>query len=414
MEDTVQEVTRKQVVKEYMAACTESFKEKTILSAWRKSGILPFDPGRFTSHDFGPSVPSSFKAPLPKSFSMPPTDPELYNDNHSVDKAPHSSPIQYLNALAQPYLPLHEGGEPQLRGGPQGDPPNCMSLPPLLSTTHNHHLCSQTHTLKPTSLDEWLTASEMRIKELEHEGKRVKELECKVERLGTYCVLSRGMITQLLKWVNTKENKKKTAAHAKKTTREARVLTSEEGHEELQQLHEESCQKELHQINELAQKAAEDLAQHKCRADPTHIFTGLLNKSWCKEELADIAAALSLLDSGKKDDIFERIMAAFDENPGLKTNPHFKGLFHSHPQKQACHDDGAPVAGPSNPTSTPSKSLSPPIIPPSTMALWDYPIYTSSPFILASGLQHLMDADQLNTRLINIHKIPTYIILRPS
>lgn len=154
MEDTVQEVTRKQVVKEYMAACTESFKEKTILSAWRKSGILPFDPGRFTSHDFGPSVPSSFKAPLPKSFSMPPTDPELYNDNHSVDKAPHSSPIQYLNALAQPYLPLHEGGEPQLRGGPQGDPPNCMSLPPLLSTTHNHHLCSQTHTLKPTSLDE--------------------------------------------------------------------------------------------------------------------------------------------------------------------------------------------------------------------------------------------------------------------
>lgn len=123
MEDTVQEVTRKQVVKEYMAACTESFKEKTILSAWRKSGILPCDPGRFTSHDFGPSVPSSFKAPLPKSFPMPPTDPELYKDNHSVDKAPHSSPIQYLNALAQPHLPLHEEESPNSEGALKEIPP---------------------------------------------------------------------------------------------------------------------------------------------------------------------------------------------------------------------------------------------------------------------------------------------------
>ena len=196
------------------------------------------------------------------------------------------------------------------------------------------------------SVDGRLAASENRIKELERD----------VEKLGAYCVLSGGIITRLQKRVNTKENKKKTAARAKKTTGEARVLTSEEGREELQQLREESHQKELHQNEELAWKAAEDLARHKLRADPTHTFTGTLNKSRRKEELADIAAALSLSDSGKKDDIFERIMKEFDENPGLKTNPRFEGLFRvqSRPRKRARVDDGAPVAGPSNTTITPS------------------------------------------------------------
>jgi hypothetical protein len=81
MEDTGQEVTWQQVVKEYMAACTKSFKETTILSAWRKSRILPFDPKRFMAHNFGPSIPSSFKVPLPSSFLMPPTCPELPSDD---------------------------------------------------------------------------------------------------------------------------------------------------------------------------------------------------------------------------------------------------------------------------------------------------------------------------------------------
>jgi hypothetical protein len=417
MEDSGQEITRQQVVKEYMAARTESFKEKTILSAWRNSGISPFDPDRFSSHDFGPSIPSSFKAPLPKSFPMPPTDPESpddddisvvdegFNDDdieweneesnegeegnadgdcadhlnldiwnelpvlaespainqHSLSPPPHSSSTPLpLDALAQPCLPHEEGGEP--RGGPQGDPPSCMELPPPSSTAHSYTFRSQTRSQSKStshlsqaapakSVDERLAATEKRIKELERE----------VEKLGTYCILSGGVITRLQKRVNTKENKKKTAARAKKTTGEARVLTSEEGRQELQQLREESRQKELRQNEELARKAAEDLARRKRRADLTHTFTGGLNKSRRKEELADIAAALSLLDSGKKDDIFERIMKEFDENPGLKTNPRFEGLFQSRPRKRARVDDGAPTAGPSTATNMPlSKSWLPP------------------------------------------------------
>ena len=75
-----------------------------------------------------------------------------------------------------------------------------------------------------------------------------------------HCVLSGVIITCLQKKVNMKETKKKSSACAKKTTGEARVLTSKEGHQELQQLCEKSWQKEMHQNAELAWKAAEGQA----------------------------------------------------------------------------------------------------------------------------------------------------------
>jgi hypothetical protein len=376
MEDSGEGVTRQQVVKEYMMACTESFKETTILSAWRKSGIAPFNPGIFTSKDFGPSIPSSFKPPLPMSFLMQPDgdDPELSDDHVSVDDGSESEgesdegnvseqeveeSADHLNqdignelpflaeatrvpcststpSFLPPPLSLDAPSPLQhcLSHEEGGEPPSHMDLPTHSSTgTHSYHLRHQSPTSQSVSplsqpdpletINERLTASE----------KRVTKLQCEVEKLEAYCVLSGGIITRLQKRINNKENKKKSSARAKKTTGEARVLTSEEGRQELQQLCEESRQKELHQNKELAWKATEDQAQCERRADSAHTFTGSLNKSRRKEELADIAAALLLSDSGKKDDIFDRIVKEFDAHPELKTNPRFEGLFHSRPRK---------------------------------------------------------------------------------
>ena len=72
MNDTGEGITRPQVVKEYMIAHTKSFKETTILSAWKKCGILPFDPGRFMAKDFGPSIPTLFSPPYPTHFQCHP------------------------------------------------------------------------------------------------------------------------------------------------------------------------------------------------------------------------------------------------------------------------------------------------------------------------------------------------------
>lgn len=389
MDDSGEGITRQQVVKKYMAARTESFKETTILSAWRKSGISPLNPGMFTAEDFGPSIPSSFKAPLPNSFPMPHdgNDPEsLDNDHVSVDgehddlefegqnkegegdeddESEQEDRADRLNQdinndlpfLAQtttitpslstspPSLALNASTQPPqlcLSHEEGGEPPSCMEQPSHSSTNaHRYNLRHQTHTVQAECASQSAPLSPPNTPKSVNEqlAERVKELENKVDVLEAYCVLSGDTITRLQKRINSKENKKKTSARAKKTTGEARVLTSEEGRQELQQLREETQQKEQRQNEELARKAAEDQARCKCRADPTHTFTGSLNKSRRKEELADIAAALSLSDSGKKDDLFERIMQEFEANPDLKTKPRFEGLFQSRPRKRARIDD---------------------------------------------------------------------------
>ena len=95
---------------------------------------------------------------------------------------------------------------------------------------------------------------------------------------------------------------------------------------------------------------AEDQAQHKWRADISYIFTGPLNKARRKEELEDIALALSLSDSGKKDDIYNRIAKEFEENPNWRLEPRFEGLFTSRQKRPRLGTSDVPgMAGPSTP-----------------------------------------------------------------
>jgi hypothetical protein len=113
---------------------------------------------------------------------------------------------------------------------------------------------------------------------------------------------------------------------------------------ELQELREEARQKE--------QQQAEDEARRKRRADTSRVFAGPLNKTRRKEELGDIAAALALPDSGKKDALLERIFAFFEEHPELKKDPRFEGLFSSRQKRPRSND--IPEAGPSNTPSPPN------------------------------------------------------------
>jgi hypothetical protein len=138
-----------------------------------------------------------------------------------------------------------------------------------------------------------------------------------------------GSLTQLQNQLQSKGKKKGT--HKKRTQAKARVLTSKEGRLELQQLCKEARLKEEQQAEEAAWKATEDEAQPKRRADASHIFTGPLTMARRKGDFEDIAAALALLDEGKKDDILERISKHFEDHPDLKTSQRFEGLFNPHP-----------------------------------------------------------------------------------
>ena len=107
--------------------------------------------------------------------------------------------------------------------------------------------------------------------------------------------------------MTTKQAQKGASIRTKNINVDTRVLTSVEGRREVQWLRKEATEKEWLLNEALTQKAAEDQARWKRRADISYIFTGPLNKARRKEELEDIALALSLSDSGKKDDIYNRI-----------------------------------------------------------------------------------------------------------
>ena len=283
MDNTGKGITRQQVVKEYMTAHTKSFKETTILSTWKKSRILPFNPEIFTSKDFGPSIPSLFKAPLPKSFPVQfdDSDSDSSGDHVSVDNGSESEEenneddaseeevahVDHLNqdtaselpfsaqattitnsSLPSPLSPLSLDAPTQLMQHclsheEGGGPPTRMDLPTHSSTTGNTHCYNfhcQSSLLAPTSqsvsqpsppvppqsVDERLAASEKRNEELQYE----------LEKLKAHCALSGSMVNCLQKKLNCKETKKLSSARVKKTTGEARVLMSEEGCQELQQL----------------------------------------------------------------------------------------------------------------------------------------------------------------------------------
>jgi hypothetical protein len=195
----------------------------------------------------------------------------------------------------------------------------------------------------PTSAEK-LTESEQRVQELQAQ---LDAAQAEIDTLRTHCYFSSGVISCQQKQLYSRDAKKRGSGRAKKINVEARVLTSQEGRQELQQLREDTQSKEQRRQQDLAQKAVGDEAQRKHRADPTRTLVGPLNKSRRKEDLEDIAVALALLESGKKDEIFERITMHFERHLGLKSDPRFEGLFNSRHTKRP-RTDNAPVAGPSS------------------------------------------------------------------
>ena len=176
------------------------------------------------------------------------------------------------------------------------------------------------------------------------------ELKHKIEELKTHCYFTGDSVKWLQKQVNTKQAQKGALICTKNINVDARVLTSVEGRREVQRLCKEATEKEWLLNEALTQKAAEDQARRKRRADISYIFTGPLNKARQKEELKDIALALSLSDSGKKDDIYNRIAKEFKENPNWRLEPCFEGLFTLHQKcPQLGTSDVPGMAGPSTP-----------------------------------------------------------------
>ena len=407
LDETGESITRRTLVREYMTARTMSITEDLVVSAWRRSGIRPLNPQVFTEEDYAPSYASSINPPLPVSFPGLANSPnsshlfcgEIEGNNDpgaDSDAASDASGLNDVTRGSSSKLMLNQAPDQEITTNfpllapsrPTTPPPHSNETrsilceegrrePPNQPGAQGHSLCRMQIPFPPpvpvnTSLDaprhqtrsvsrsasctssrgyttQSVTSEHVKVlketrEELKAAQKRIEELENSSGELRTHCHFMHGLVTQLQNQLQAKGKKRGT--HAKRTTVEARVLTSEEGRLELQQLREEARQKEHRQAEETARKATEDDARRKRRADHSRVFTGPLNKSRRKEELEDIAVALALPESGKKDELLERICNHFDTHPELKTTVRFEGLFNSRPRKRPRLAD-TPVAGPS-------------------------------------------------------------------
>ena len=86
------------------------------------------------------------------------------------------------------------------------------------------------------------------------------ELKHEIEELKTHCYFTGDSVKWLQKQVNTKQAQKGASICAKNINVDARVLTSVEGHCEVQRLCKEATEKEWLLNEALTWKAAEDQA----------------------------------------------------------------------------------------------------------------------------------------------------------
>lgn len=63
-------ITRDTVIHEYMTIRAKYMTERTIISAFRRSGMWPINPGIFDAQDFAPSLHSSTQNSAPSSYPL--------------------------------------------------------------------------------------------------------------------------------------------------------------------------------------------------------------------------------------------------------------------------------------------------------------------------------------------------------
>jgi hypothetical protein len=319
LEETGESLARPDVVKEYLTAQIDAVDKEIILAAWRKSGIRPLNPNVFTEKDFAASFSSSINLPFPASFPggpnqlTPPSDDRQYKENEgsedmesnhpsepgsSVEK-PHGNttpdrgfispthlpvldpttglscltfpPLSALlnlppqNAPHSPCLHHQEGGEPsdqsRARGQPSGD---CMQIHPVFIMPNP--ILRQTQSMScPVSRSASLTSAILSMdyvhsleEQLAEAKRHIKELKHDKDILTVHCISAQDVVIQQQKKLYLRTKSKGTLSNTRGTTVAARVLTSEEGHHELEQLQEVVCLKGQQQVEETARKSAEE------------------------------------------------------------------------------------------------------------------------------------------------------------
>jgi hypothetical protein len=227
-EKTDQHIQASDVVREYLAAHDESFKESTIQKAWSKSGIDVDEDGQpkctpkiFTANDFAPSVSSSTQLNLPEGYPIDETNPsssKAGSDDGCLTDSPDHSNSRPLTVTRHSKCILAHEPETELEIEPL---PQLNSDP--VSDSENDGDISET--------DEVVMSSVLkhRFAKLTSKAARYKH-QC--DEASAHAILAASHIHRLQGQLNAKT--KKNNAGARNILVPSRVITTEEGRIEAQ------------------------------------------------------------------------------------------------------------------------------------------------------------------------------------
>ena len=352
IEDTGEEMPREQFVKHYMEVRQKTFKESTIINAFRKSGCWPINPDVFTEEDYTPSITTSTT-----STHVPSSYPRMATQ-HEDDQADQASDASDSNPESGD-SDSNESSDEHATNPAVHVPQASYPVLPSGSTT------TTTTSFLPTPIPPSVFYAQTRSRSKLHPGRvpaptfqaenaelqaRVTVLESRVATAEAHAALAHTEIQALKRQLNAKKDK---STKRRKLNVEARWLNSDEGlriaqEQEASRTAEEQRKKEGRELR--AAKQAEREKQRRQR-DPNKPFTGsLMTKT--KADLQDVAQVLGLTIDGQKKELLARINAYFNEHPLLCEDPRFEGIFNRSQRRSGVQNDEnhpptvSPQAGP--------------------------------------------------------------------
>ena len=406
------EVPRSQFVKEYMGVRGEVFTEELIRSAWRKAGLWPVNPYKFTDKDFAPSKLMSYAACLPPGYPECPDAPDILRFVPGDDE---NGVMGEEGGEGEMLMDVDEemgGGDEGMNGGDRNDEVDGVddeddeteeemddggddrTLEPIIVDDREEEpvgevsedesrageadtLSDAGHSLRyegESYLSKRLTLTHLHSSApapptlaCDHESaRRIADLEAEVRSLRSqletansqletalaHSVCAGWEIRSLKERLNSKTNTKK-----RKVQVNAQYISSADAIRILDERDREEAEKKQKEEEAQAAKRAKDDQRKQQREVGGITFAGSLN-SKTRDDLLDITFALRLTGSDSntpetKATLISMINTHLDANPHLASDSACAGLFLSRSRGRKRNDDNAPPSAIHPPTFIP-------------------------------------------------------------
>jgi len=359
-------ITKPEFIKEYMKVRNQTFTPELIITAWRKTGLYPFNPNVFTELDYSPSqltstevhYPLSFPALLTPSPSSQARYPStiLSGPGPNLDQSDHEGNENFCEEMVTTPPSDHSdsrGGSPEgdAGGRPQSPPledplpstapssrlsnpsPPVLPSPETLNlgpTPVYHLFIAQASHPAPPRVDASSSVNNQLVMAMAQAGYwqgMVLGLQNQLEMNNVHFAFSVRENDHLRKKLYGKSEPKEPRGPAPKD--QARLLTTDEVMEFEMKRAAEKAEKENKRLGKQEEKLHQEAERARMRDVLGHdIRFAKPLKRMLRSELDDVIAVMSLRRDQKNiQECIHTIEAHVEKYPDLRVDPRFGRLF---------------------------------------------------------------------------------------